>query len=160
MLVAHVQRIVDAPALDLTTNPLEVSCVIRSWSEMSRLGKADPLQIYNRIIDYEEAQLGVPSKKPRDLVADQVLQTDADARATYIRHLQELRFLTAELLQALYKAAGGLPYTVRYLAREVLLALRVSRRGSRSGEDEAEGCFRSNTPTRKTGNSPQSLPRR
>jgi hypothetical protein len=118
------------------------------------------LQIYNRIIDYEEAQLGVPSKKPRDLVADQVLQTDADARATYIRHLQELRFLTAELLQALYKAAGGLPYTVRYLAREVLLALRVSRRRFRCDQDEADGCYRSSIPTRRTGSSLQSLPRR
>jgi hypothetical protein len=129
---------------------------------MTRRGKADPLQIYNRIIDYEEAQLGVPSKKPRDLVADQVLQTDADARATYIRHLQELRFLTAELLGALYKAAGGLPYTVRYLAREVLLALRVSRNDTRSrcGKDQADGCYRSDTLTRRTGNSPRSLPRR
>lgn len=55
-----------------------------------------------------------------------MLQTDADARAHYIRHLQELRFLTAELLKTLYSCTMGLPYTVRYLAREALLALRVS----------------------------------
>lgn len=67
------------------------------------------------------------SKKPRDLNSDQVLQVDGVARADYIRHLQDLRYLTDQVLKNLYVATAGLPYSVRYLARETLLALRVSR---------------------------------
>jgi hypothetical protein len=40
--------------------------------------------------------------------------------------LQELRHLTKQLLEALFRSTHALPYSIRLLAREALLALRVS----------------------------------
>lgn len=57
-------RIVQAPELDLCT---------------------DPVELCHRSIIAEETQTGLPSTRPRNLDADQVLQTDAHARAEYIQ---------------------------------------------------------------------------
>lgn len=103
-LTDHVMRVVTAPHLDLTT---------------------DPAEIYRRLINDEETQTGMPTQKNRDLNANQVLQTDEQSRAVYIQHLQELRHLTKQLLDTLYVSTPHLPFTVRLLAREALLALRV-----------------------------------
>ncbi|RXK36438.1 hypothetical protein M231_06282 [Tremella mesenterica] len=100
----HILRVVQAQDLDLCT---------------------DPLEIYNRSINAEESQTGLPSPRPRDLNADQVLQIDAPARAEYIQHLQELRFLCDRLIKGLVASTVHVPYTIRLLARESLLALRV-----------------------------------
>lgn len=86
----------------------------------------DPREIYLRLLDEEEKATGLPSARPRDRDADQVLQTEGDARALYIRHLQALRALTDVLLKSLYVAVGAMPYTLRYLVREAYLSLRVS----------------------------------
>lgn len=86
----------------------------------------DPREIYLRLIDEEEKATGLPSARPRDRDADQVLQTEGDARALYIRHLQALRALTDVLLKSLYAAVREMPYTLRYLVREAYLSLRVS----------------------------------
>lgn len=40
--------------------------------------------------------------------------------------LQELRFLCVETIKGLVKSTVQLPYTVKMMARETLLALRVS----------------------------------
>ncbi|KAK4688659.1 Ras GTPase-activating-like protein IQGAP2/3, partial [Tremellales sp. Uapishka_1] len=103
-LTEHVMRVVDAPDLDLCT---------------------DPVEIYNRLINAEESLTGVPSPLPRDLSADQVLQSDINARTQYIQHLQELRALTDFLIKGLVDSSSELPYTIRFLAREALLALRI-----------------------------------
>jgi Ras GTPase-activating-like protein IQGAP2/3 len=99
-------------------------------------------QLYHRSINAEESQTGLPSTRPRNLDADQVLQTDAHARAEYIQResremctgvtlispdLQELRFLCVETIKGLVKSTVQLPYTVKMLARETLLALRVRK---------------------------------
>lgn len=72
-----------------------------------------------------------------------MLQADAHARAEYIQResadiqadvaivltwvdLQELRFLCVETIKGLVKSTVQLPYTVKMMARETLLALRVS----------------------------------
>ncbi|WVQ78096.1 hypothetical protein IAT38_000177 [Cryptococcus sp. DSM 104549] len=103
VLADHVMRIVAAPELDLCT---------------------DPVKIYMGIINAEETQTGMPSALPRDRNADQILQENAMARALFIRNLQELRNLTNLLLDDLMKAHYKLPYTIRLLAREALLALQ------------------------------------
>ncbi|TXT04877.1 hypothetical protein VHUM_03960 [Vanrija humicola] len=100
----HVLRIVQAEELDLST---------------------DPVDIYNRLINAEESLTGVRSVLPRDLDADQILQTHSDTRTLYIQHLQELRALTDDLLTAIMRSTDQMPYTVRLMAREALLALRV-----------------------------------
>jgi Ras GTPase-activating-like protein IQGAP2/3 len=63
-LEKNVMRIVQAPELDLCT---------------------DPVELYHRSINAEETRTGLPSTRPRNLDADQVLQTDAHARAEYIQ---------------------------------------------------------------------------
>jgi hypothetical protein len=55
-----------------------------SWVYMYRNFCADS-QLYHRSINAEESQTGLPSTRPRNLDADQVLQTDAHARAEYIQ---------------------------------------------------------------------------
>lgn len=47
-------------------------------------------QLYHRSINAEESQSGLPSSRPRNLDADQVLQTDAHARAEYIQRKYSL----------------------------------------------------------------------
>ena len=100
-------------------------------------------QIYLRLINEEESETGVPSRKARDIDGNQVLATDETARALYIQRqsctstkyvyaefhctdLQELRHLTKATLESMYQSTDHLPYIVRLSAREALLALRVS----------------------------------
>ncbi|WVR05248.1 hypothetical protein IAU60_002260 [Kwoniella sp. DSM 27419] len=104
VLYDHVMRVVNAPDLDLCT---------------------DPVKIYQGIINAEETQTGMPSQLPRDRNADQILQENATARALFIRNLQELRALTEFLIAGLIESHAKLPYTVRLLAREALLALQT-----------------------------------
>jgi Ras GTPase-activating-like protein IQGAP2/3 len=79
-------RIVQAPELDLCTDPVEVSL-----STIMVFDEADG-QLYHRSINAEETQSGMASTRPRNLDADQVLQTDAHARAEYIqRRFSEMK---------------------------------------------------------------------
>ncbi|KAK8869822.1 hypothetical protein IAR55_000390 [Kwoniella newhampshirensis] len=103
VLYDHIIRIVMASDLDLCT---------------------DPVRIYMGIINAEETQTGMPSALPRDRNADQILQENATARALFIRNLQELRALTEFMITGLIESHNKLPYTVRLLAREALLALQ------------------------------------
>ena len=134
VLFEHVSRVTQATGLDLCVDPIEVR--LFRCSEIPLIG-----QIYNRSINMEESQTGLASVRPRHLDGDQVLQTDATARAEYIQRkqkiawsfpslrcvdLQELRFVTTRLVEGLIRSTPLLPYTVRLMAREALLALRVS----------------------------------
>lgn len=103
VIAPHVMRIVDAPELDLCT---------------------DPVRLYIGAINAEETQTGMPSALPRDRNADQILQEHAITRALFIRNLQELRNLTDFLLTDLLQSHDKLPYTIRLMAREALLALQ------------------------------------
>lgn len=103
VIAPHVMRIVDAPELDLCT---------------------DPVRLYLGAINAEETQTGMPSALPRDRNADQILQEHAITRALFIRNLQELRNLTDFLLADLLQSHDKLPYTIRLMAREALLALQ------------------------------------
>ncbi|ODO11581.1 hypothetical protein I350_00363 [Cryptococcus amylolentus CBS 6273] len=104
VVAPHIMRIVSAPESDLCS---------------------DPVKIYMDIINAEETQNGVPSALPRDRNADQILQEHALTRALFIRNLQELRNLTDLLLGDILQAHAKLPYTIRLLAREALLALQT-----------------------------------
>ncbi|OCF36552.1 IQ domain-containing GTPase activating protein [Kwoniella heveanensis BCC8398] len=104
VLYDHVMRVVNAPDLDLCT---------------------DPVKIYHGVINAEETQTGVPSHLPRDRNADQILQENATVRALFIRNLQELRGLTELLVTGLIDSHAKLPYSIRLLAREALLALQT-----------------------------------
>ncbi|AFR93269.2 IQ domain-containing protein containing GTPase activating protein [Cryptococcus neoformans C23] len=103
VIAPHVMRIVGAPELDLCT---------------------DPVRLYIGTINAEETQTGMPSALPRDRNADQILQEHAITRALFIRNLQELRNLTDFLLTDILQSHDKLPYTIRLMAREALLALQ------------------------------------
>ncbi|KLT44776.1 hypothetical protein CC85DRAFT_242013 [Cutaneotrichosporon oleaginosum] len=103
-LAAHINRIISSDELDLST---------------------DPVDLYNRLINADEALTGIRSPLPRDLTADQILQTHAETRTIYIHHLQELRALTDFIAKEIMASTAAMPYTIRLLAREALFALRV-----------------------------------
>jgi Ras GTPase-activating-like protein IQGAP2/3 len=69
VLFTHIERVIASPELDLS---------------------ADPIEIYNRIINAEESLTGQKSSLPRGLTADQILQTHGETRTLYIQ--RELRF--------------------------------------------------------------------
>lgn len=104
VLLPHIQRVVQAEDLDLST---------------------DPVDIYNRFINSEESLTGVRSTLPRGLTAEQVLQTHGETRALYIQHLQELRALTDMVGKSIMASIPQMPYALRLMAREALFALRV-----------------------------------
>ncbi|BEJ15204.1 hypothetical protein CspHIS471_0409710 [Cutaneotrichosporon sp. HIS471] len=103
-LTAHINRIIASDDLDLST---------------------DPVDLYNRLINADEALTGMTSSLPRDLTADKILQTHAETRTIYIHHLQELRALTDFIAKEIMASTSAMPYTIRLLAREALFALRV-----------------------------------
>lgn len=65
------------------------------------------------------------------------------------RHLdlQELRHLTKQLLATMYESTQHMPYTIRLLAREALLALRVCQRYSNSAHAARSNTQMSTTRT-------------
>lgn len=85
--------------------------------------EADPCQIYRSKIDMEERKSGRPSGKEKQVTFHEALK-DGDTRATYIRHLQVLQAWTDAFADAIVKSTKAMPYSMRYLARESLAALR------------------------------------
>lgn len=77
VLYEHVVRVVEAPYLDLSTDPAEVSYIMHDTSNL--------LQIYRRTVNEEESRTGVMSQRPRELDGNQVLQSDETSRALYIQ---------------------------------------------------------------------------
>ncbi|KAJ6613476.1 hypothetical protein B0H10DRAFT_1805473, partial [Mycena sp. CBHHK59/15] len=83
----------------------------------------DPSTIYRTRIELEEISTGVHSKKRKDLSFRDAL-LDPATRGTYIRALQTLQKCTEGFINALVPSAKKMPYSIRYLARETLIALR------------------------------------
>ncbi|KAG0056318.1 hypothetical protein BGZ83_005686 [Gryganskiella cystojenkinii] len=86
--------------------------------------ESDPLMIYKASINNEELRTGRPSERPLQIDHQQALQ-DPETRATYIRHLQELRLRTEMFLNAILESLPRMPYGIRYIAKEVGSALRT-----------------------------------
>ncbi|KAI0080889.1 hypothetical protein K474DRAFT_1589057 [Panus rudis PR-1116 ss-1] len=68
----------------------------------------------------------VHPKAPQDLKLSyhEALQ-DPPTRAEYIRHLQRLQWSTEKFVQAIIDSTARMPYGMRYLARESLIALKT-----------------------------------
>lgn len=64
VLRPHIERVIMAEELDLSV---------------------DPVEIYNRILNAEESLTGMKSDHPRDLTADQILQSHVETRTLYIQ---------------------------------------------------------------------------
>ncbi|KAJ7368408.1 ras GTPase-activating protein [Mycena albidolilacea] len=102
-----IRRVIDAPAVGEPPIDLEL----------------DPTVIYRTRIELEETHLGAPSGKRKDLNFRDALQ-DGPTRAVYIRALQTLQECTQWFLTCLTQSVKRMPYNIRYLARETLIALR------------------------------------
>lgn len=141
-LEKNVMRIVQAPELDLCTDPVEVgrystilraplfevvadvvySCIIgRSMPKRLRLvyplpvrGTSMRIKFYRRTFMLEPSTFSV---SPHVCSRKRQCLTSVD--------LQELRFLCVETIRGLVKSTVQLPYTIKMMARETLLALRV-----------------------------------
>ncbi|KAK7061814.1 ras GTPase-activating-like protein rng2 [Favolaschia claudopus] len=106
-LQSVIRRVIDAPSVGEPPIDLEL----------------DPSTIYRARIELEETHLGTASGKRKDLNFREAL-LDGPTRAVYIRALQTLRECTQWFLTALIQSTKRMPYNIRYLARETLLALR------------------------------------
>ncbi|KAF7355360.1 Ras GTPase-activating-like protein rng2 [Mycena sanguinolenta] len=106
-LQAVIRRVIDAPAVGEPPIDLEL----------------DPSVIYRTRIELEETHLGASSGKRKDLNFRDALQ-DGPTRAIYIRALQTLQECTQWFLTCLTQSVKRMPYNIRYLARETLMALR------------------------------------
>ncbi|KAJ7700066.1 ras GTPase-activating protein [Mycena rosella] len=102
-----IRRVIDAPAVGEPPIDLEL----------------DPSVIYRTRVELEEIHLGTPSGVRKDLSFRDAL-LDGPTRATYIRALQTLQECTQWFIKALSQSVKRMPYSIRYLARETLIALR------------------------------------
>ncbi|KAJ7781245.1 ras GTPase-activating protein [Mycena metata] len=110
VLQSVIRRVIDAPAVGEPPIDLEL----------------DPSLIYRSRIELEEIHLGTPSGKRKDLNFREAL-LDGPTRAVYIRDdeaLQTLQECTQWFITALSQSVKRMPYSIRYLARETLMALR------------------------------------
>ncbi|KAL0949959.1 hypothetical protein HGRIS_009979 [Hohenbuehelia grisea] len=116
-----------------------LQAVIREVIESDDLDlEADPILIHRSRIDVEEMKSGVPSEKPKEVPFYEALN-DPDTRAEYIRHLQVLQWWTEGFVTALTQSAKKMPYGMRFLARETLLAIR--ERFPNASEEEYAACI-------------------
>ncbi|KAJ6539341.1 ras GTPase-activating protein [Mycena capillaripes] len=106
-LQAVIRRVIDAPAVGEPPIDLEL----------------DPSVIYRTRIELEEIHLGTPTGKRKDLKFREALE-DGPTRATYIRALQTLQECSQWFIAALSQSVKRMPYSIRYLARETLIAVR------------------------------------
>ncbi|KAJ8482250.1 hypothetical protein ONZ45_g15020 [Pleurotus djamor] len=91
--------------------------------------EADPSIIHRTRVELEELRSGVASATPKDLSFRDALN-DPATRAEYIRHLQVLQWWTEAFVTALTQSTKKMPYSMRYLARETLAAVRDQFPGS------------------------------
>lgn len=85
--------------------------------------EVDPKQIYRARIDLEEMRAGKAISKSKDISFTQALN-DPVTRPEYIRHLQVLRWWTEAFVTAVMQSTKKMPYGIRYVARETLVAIR------------------------------------
>ncbi|KAI0005064.1 hypothetical protein BJV74DRAFT_322488 [Russula compacta] len=85
--------------------------------------EVDPKQIYRSRIDLEEMRSGKVTSKLKDISFADALN-DPITRPEYIRHLQVLRWWSETFITAILQSTRKMPYGIRYLARETLVALR------------------------------------
>ncbi|TFK75932.1 hypothetical protein BDN72DRAFT_786097 [Pluteus cervinus] len=85
--------------------------------------EADPTEIYRSRIALEEMRSGVPSPAPKEVPFYDALN-DPNTRAIYIRRLQTLQIWVDNFVEIMRQSTRKMPYGMRFLARETLVALR------------------------------------
>lgn len=84
--------------------------------------ETDPSVLYRLSYEREEAATGVRPSRAPDADFDQALN-DQGTRNLYILHLQALRAATEQFFAALRAASPPMPYSMRYIARELFRGL-------------------------------------
>ncbi|CAG7849424.1 Ras GTPase-activating-like protein IQGAP1 [Serendipita indica DSM 11827] len=98
--------------------------VIRVIVEQDDLDlETDPVVIYRTRINNEEMRTRMPSNKPRNVDYIRALE-DVETRKEFIHHLQKLLAVTKDFVAAITSSTRKVPYSIRYLARETLIALK------------------------------------
>ncbi|KAG8821050.1 hypothetical protein FRC18_011521 [Serendipita sp. 400] len=85
--------------------------------------ETDPVVIYRSRINLEEMRTGMRSRLPLDVDDIQALE-DIDTRKEFIHHLQKLLAATRDFVAAITSSTRKVPYSLRYIARETLSALK------------------------------------
>ncbi|KAI0315982.1 hypothetical protein OF83DRAFT_1129415 [Amylostereum chailletii] len=85
--------------------------------------EVDPALIHRARVELEEMRAGVTSPK-KNVTFSEAL-SDPVTRAEYIRHLQVLRWWTEIFITAITQSTKKIPFSLRYMARETLTALRA-----------------------------------
>ncbi|KAI0254740.1 hypothetical protein BJV78DRAFT_1120741 [Lactifluus subvellereus] len=81
--------------------------------------EVDPKQIYRTRIDVEEMRAGKATSKSKDITFSQALN-DPIIRPEYIRR----KWWTEAFIAAITRSTRKMPYGIRYLARETLMAIK------------------------------------
>ncbi|KAI9264308.1 hypothetical protein BDA99DRAFT_508960 [Phascolomyces articulosus] len=84
--------------------------------------QTDPVAIYHKAINDEECQTGRTSDRKHSATVQDALQDD-EVRATFVKHLCDLRERTTHFLQAITATVDDVPYGVRIIARKLRLAM-------------------------------------
>ncbi|CAK5275652.1 unnamed protein product [Mycena citricolor] len=102
-----VRRIVDPPAAGEPPIDLET----------------DPSAIWRARVELEEIHLGTATNKRKDLNFREAIE-DLPTRTAYVQALRTLQDCTQWFITALTQSVKRMPYSIRYLARETLIALK------------------------------------
>ncbi|KAF2840911.1 hypothetical protein M501DRAFT_1001989 [Patellaria atrata CBS 101060] len=86
--------------------------------------ESDPMQIYRSEINNEELRTGQRSRRNPDVPRDQAIK-DPETRATFVRHLEDLRDITDLVFASLEDLLHRMPYGVRFVAQQKFESLRA-----------------------------------
>lgn len=84
--------------------------------------ETNPMVIYQKCISDEETANGQPSKRPYNINQSQALQSP-DVMRILSEHLETLRNITEEFLNAIIKTLDTMPYGMRAIARELRMVM-------------------------------------
>ncbi|KAG8842212.1 hypothetical protein FRB96_005929 [Tulasnella sp. 330] len=86
--------------------------------------ETDPVKIYRGRLNEEELRTGRPSLRPKDVDFHEAVN-DPETRVAFIQNLQKLQFFTKDFVNAITNSTRKMPYAMRCIARELVLALRI-----------------------------------
>ncbi|RMZ81864.1 hypothetical protein DV738_g1998, partial [Chaetothyriales sp. CBS 135597] len=80
--------------------------------------ESDPLQIYLSIMNNEELRTGRRSGRNPNIPREEAIR-DPDTRATFIKHMQDLRDIADQFLLCLEDCLNRMPFGVRFIAQQM-----------------------------------------
>ncbi|RMZ92156.1 hypothetical protein DV736_g613, partial [Chaetothyriales sp. CBS 134916] len=80
--------------------------------------ESDPLQIYLSIMNNEELRTGQRSGRNPNIPREEAIR-DRDTRATFIKHMQDLRDIADQFLLCLEDCVHRMPFGARFIAQQM-----------------------------------------